>query len=87
MPSVEFFFVPKDYLIKVCTKFKTRYARGHTVPGTRSYHVFIPKNVGMLSFKRIGKDKEMSGHIVFLSQTNFQYSKYSDYVVVKYDGH
>ena len=47
---VKFFFVPKDDLTKVCTKLKTRYARGHTVPGTRSYHVFIPKNVGTLSF-------------------------------------
>ena len=65
MPSVEFFCVPKDDLTKVCTKLKTRYARGHTVPGTRSYHVFILKNVGILSFKRICEDEEISGQQSF----------------------
>ena len=61
MPTVEFFFVPKDDLTKVHTKLKIRYAHGHTVPGTRSYHIFMFKNVGVLSFKRFGKDEEMSG--------------------------
>ena len=44
-PTLEFFFVPKDDLTKVCTKLITKYACGHTVPGTRSYPVFIPKNI------------------------------------------
>ena len=47
MPTIVFFFVPKDDMTKVRTKLKTRYACGHTVPGTRSYHVFNPKNVGV----------------------------------------
>ena len=30
------------------------------MPETCSYHVFIPKNVGIVSFK-IGEDEEISG--------------------------
>ena len=57
MPTVECFFVPKDDLTKVRTKLKTRFAHGHTVPGLFLFrNVFIPKNVGILSFKRIGED-------------------------------
>ena len=35
------------------------------MPGTRSYHVIIPKNVGIRSFKRIGEDEEISGQHIF----------------------
>ena len=61
MTTVEFFFVPKDDLTKFRTELKNRHACGHTVPGTRSYHVFILKNVGILCFKRIGENKEIGG--------------------------
>ena len=88
MPTVEFFFVSKDDLIKVCTKLKTRYARGHTVPGTCSYPVYIPKNVGILSFKRTGEDEEIGGqHIFFQAKQAFIIPNIQDYVVVKYDDH
>ena len=81
MPTVEFFFVPKVDLTKVCTKVKTRYARGHTVPGTHSYHVFIPKNVGILSLKRIGEDEEISGqHSFFQAKQTSIVPNIQDYV-------
>ena len=88
MTTVEFFFVPTDDLTKVCTKLKTRYASGHTVPGTCSYHVFIPKNAGILSFKRIGKDDEISGqHSFFQPKQSSIIPNIQDYIVVKYGGH
>ena len=88
MPTVDIFFVPKDDLTKVCTKLKTRHARGHTVPGIRSYHVFIPKNVRILSFKRIGEDEKISGqHSFFQAKQTSVIPNIQDYVVVKYDGH
>ena len=59
MPTIELFLMPKDDLIQVHTKLKIRYALGHTVPKARSYHVFISKNVGILSFKTIGEDEEI----------------------------
>ena len=88
MLTVEFFFVPKDDLTKVCTKLKTRYAHGHTVSGTNSYHVFLPKNVGILSFKRIGEDEEIKWTTQFFQakQTSI-IPDIQDYVVVKYDSH
>ena len=88
MPTVEFFFVPINDLTKVCTKLKTRYARGHTVSGTRSYRVFISKNVGILSFKRIDEDEGISGQRSFFQakQTSIIPNN-QDYAVVKYEGY
>ena len=81
-------YIPKDDLTQVRTKLKTRYELGHTVPGTRSYHVFIPQNIGIISFKRIGEDKEISGqHSFFQSQQTSIIPNYQDYVAVKYDHH
>ena len=88
MSTVEFIFVPKNDLTKDCTKLKTRYARGHTVPGTRSYHIFIPKNNGILSFRKNGKDEEISGqHSFFQAKQTSIIPNIQDYVVVKYDDH
>ena len=88
MPTVEFFFVPKDDLTKVCTKLKARYARKHIVAGTHSYHVFIPKNVGILSFEGISEDEEISGQYSFFqSKQTSIIPNIQDYAVVKYDGH
>ena len=78
MPTVELFFVPMDDLTKIHTKLKTIYACGHTVSGTRSYHVFISKNVGILSFKRIGENEEISRQSSFFKRNKlplFQISK------------
>ena len=83
MPTVEFFFVSKDDLTKVRTKLKTRYACGHTVPGTHSYHVLMPKNVRIFSFKRIGEDEEISGqHSFFQAKQTSIIPNTQDYVVV-----
>ena len=88
MPTVEFFFVPKNDLTKVRTKLKIRCACKHTVPGTRSYHYFISKNVGILSFKRISEDEKISGqHSFFQPKQTSVIPNIQDYVAVKYDGH
>ena len=61
---------------------------GHTVPGTRSYHAFIPKNLGIFSFKRIGEDEEISGqHSFFQAKQTSIIPNTPDYVVVTYDNH
>ena len=74
MPTAKLFFLPKDDLVRVRLKLKARYAIGHTVPGTRSYHVFIPKDVGIICFKRT--EEEISGQHK-AAQTAFNNSKYS----------
>ena len=88
MNTVELFYIPKDNLTQVCTKLKTRYELGHTVPETSSYHVFIPQNIRIISFKRIGQDKEISGQYRFFqSQPTSIIPNNQDYVAVKYDHH
>ena len=86
MPTVKLFFLPKDELVKVCSKLKTRYAIRHTEPGTLSYHVFIPKDVGIICFIRIGEDEEISGqHNFFKIKQPSIISSIQDYVAVKHD--
>ena len=88
MNTVELFFISKDDLTQVYTKLKTRYEFGHSVPGTCSYHVFIPQNIAMIYFKRIGEDKEISGqHSFFQWQQTSIIPNNQDYVAVKYDNH
>ena len=58
------------------------------MPGTRSYHVFIPQNIGIISFKRIGEDKEISKqHSFFQSQQTSIIPNNQDYVAVTYNHH
>ena len=74
MNTVELFYIPKDDLTQVHTKLKTRYELGHTVPRTHSY-VFIPQNIRIISFKRIGEDKEISGQHSFFNPNKLQSSQ------------
>lgn len=73
-------------------KLQARYKIGHTIPGTRSFHVFLPVQSGVISFKRTAEGDEVSGkHHFFptvphLSHLSFK-PKLQDYVAARYDGH
>ena len=45
MPSINFHFLPKENLVGVRNDLKETYAQGHTIPGTRSYHIFLQKGL------------------------------------------
>ena len=52
------------------------------------YHVFIPKNVGIICFKRLSEDEEISGeHNLFEIKQPSIIPHIKDYVAVKYDDH
>ena len=88
MPRVKLFFLPKDDLVKVCLKLKARYAIGHTVPGTYSCHVYIPKDVGIICVKKIGEDEEIRGqHNFFEIKQPSIIPSIQDYVAVNHDDH
>ena len=89
MPSIEFFFIEKEHLHPIRTKLQNRYAGASTLPGTRSYHVFIPNEVGIISYKRTAEDQVLSGTHNFLKKSlaNYIIPKIQDYVAVVYDNH
>ena len=59
-----------------------QYKRGHTVQGTRSYHVFVPMGIGSLSFKRTAEDEIAETHHFFIDSSSLEVSL-NHYVVVK----
>ena len=88
MPSIQFFFIEKDSLPAVRTTLQERYAGASTLPGTRSFHVFIPHDIGVLSYKRTAEDVSVSGTHNFLKRMASNLSpKAQDYIAVLYDDH
>ena len=86
MPSINFYFLSKENLIEVRNGLEDRYAQGHSIPGTISYHIFSPENVGSIKFKITAEDQWYAGCYKFFDHQQ-QVLKFSigDYVAVKYD--
>ena len=59
--TITFFHISADDLVPVCRELAKRYARGDTITGTQSYHMFIPKGVGQVSYKRTSEDSNVAG--------------------------
>lgn len=89
MPSIKFFFIEKSTLQAVRTRLQERYADASTLPGTRSYHAFIPIDKGIISYKRTAEDESVSGTHSFWKQSSSPSTsllpKEQDYVSVLYD--
>ena len=89
--AVQFFFISKHDLSPIRTMLKERYACGNTVPGTRSFHVFIPLDIGIISYKRTAEDENITGIHNFFQQNPkdslSHHPKVQDYVAVQYDDH
>ena len=60
-----------------------------TVPGTMSYHLFAPQEVGVISYKRCADDTEFAGRFDFLNFSAVQQitPKDQDLVAALYDDH
>ena len=87
MPTIKFFFIEKEQLSSIRIQLQERYSSGCTIPGTRSYHSFIPRGLGIIEFKRTSEDDIASGvHNFFKTKSQFIVPKLHDYVAVKYDG-
>ena len=86
MPSILFHFLAKENLSEIRQTLNKRYAQGHTIPGTRSYHVFSPECIGSINFKTTAEDERYTGCHKFF-EFNHQKKNFNvgDYVAVKYD--
>ena len=78
-----------DDLIPTPDFLDPRFELGSTVPGTRSFHVFVPQDVGVISYKRTADDESFSGTFDFYKSTTISVikPKMQDYVVASYDEH
>lgn len=87
--GINFFYLPTTELEETRENLQvTRYKMGHTIPGTRSFHIFLPIQPGVIAFKRTAEDEEISGeHHFFETESRVAALKLQDYVAAMYDGH
>ena len=67
----------------------TRFSFGRTVPGTMSYRLFAPQEVGVISYKRCADGTEFTGSFEFLNFSAVQQTtpKEQDFVAALCDDH
>ena len=88
--SVKFFStLSKDMDIIRCDQ-KARFEMGKTIPGTRSYHYFMPVDNKMIKYKRTSVSPAFEGEYSFdiqhEAQIDFEQCKLMTYVCCSYDG-
>ena len=84
--KIKFFLIRPAEMKRVCTSQDERYARGNTVPGTQSFHQFLPINSNTIGYKRISSDQLMHGQYEFGARpTNINEIKENKYVAAVYD--
>ena len=86
--GIKFFFLSKDETEQTRKHLQERFKVGHTIPGTRSFHVFIPIHPGAIAFKRTAEDDEVSGeHHFFQMKSQLPIPKLQEFVAAIYDSH
>ena len=59
-------FLPSQIIEAVQYKMEERYASAKTIPGTRSYHEFVPLNNGEIGLKRISDQEHFDSVFSFV---------------------
>ena len=87
MPSTH--FISKVDMIEYRHVLAQRFEYGQTVPGTRSFHVFSPQEIGVVSYKWSPDDKEFSGTFHFFKKSTLPEINPSigDFVAANCDEH
>ena len=90
LKDIKFCYLPKNKLQTVREELKSRFSKGRTIPGTRSYHFFAPSSDQEICYKRTSEDAEFSGKFSItgkaMSYEKIRYNaKVHDYVACLYD--
>ena len=84
--GIEFTLITKEEMIETRDFLKKRFDLGHAIPGTRSFHHFVPESENVIQFKRTSEDEMFSGNFSFLeSPAEECMIRKCDYVACKYD--
>ena len=51
MEDIKFYLITKERMVVVQKELTNRFATGRTIPGTRSFHFFLPDNSNCIQFK------------------------------------
>lgn len=55
--GIQFWLIKKNTLLEACQQLEGCFSRAKTVPGTRSFHPFVPISEDALGTKRISNDE------------------------------
>lgn len=88
--NVKFWFLKKEYITEIRKNLEFRFLKATTIPGTRSFHCFIPLDNNTIATKRISADENFSTLFTFCGETTLV--KMSEmcihnYVACKYEAH
>ena len=83
--NIVFYTITSQNLEQARPTMSARYEHGSTVPGTRSFHQFIPTDVNAISYKRLSRNSFLAGSRNFSAlPTRISYSV-GRYVAAVYD--
>ena len=60
VPGVEFIYITKDVLVETRKSLEERFSNAVTIPGSRSFHEFIPLTENTIAMKYCSKDEEVA---------------------------
>ena len=84
--GIEFIYISKETMVGVREMLSDCFSRAKTIPGTRSFHQFIPLSRGEIATKRVSQDIEFEfeqvQQVLSLSMVSI-----GQFVLCTYDGH
>ena len=75
--GINFKFIPKETMEVTRANLKTRFLNAKTVPGTRSYHHFVPLSISCIGAKRTSIDEEYALKFGFASEVEQIHTSFS----------
>ena len=70
--EIIFFDISQLEMMNICEKLQNRFEKGRTLPGTRSFHHFVPQSNSKISYKITSNDDFFSGSFNFFNDNSFQ---------------
>ena len=88
--GITFIHILKERMEEVRAQLKERFASGHTIPGTREYHIFTPVSTTVIAFKRCAEDESFAGSYnitgeLEIKDVTIESIRLSEYVACTYD--
>ena len=91
IPGIKFVYVSSTEINTTRTKLDSRFSMAKTIPGTRSYHQYVPESTSTIKMKRISDDDvfeaefDFLGNKACLNMIKVENVRVSQYLVCKYD--
>ena len=88
--GIQFTYIPKEEMELARNRLADRFSTTTTIPGTRSFHQYVPTSKSTISMKRVSDDDDFSLTYDFINKRKCKRNqtenvKISQYILCKYD--